>query len=53
MTHCGWNSVLEALSNGVLQLGWPMATEQFFNVNYWSGVGSGHAWRWHGGGVAR
>ncbi|KAM4097031.1 hypothetical protein ACJW30_08G150400 [Castanea mollissima] len=32
LSHCGWNSVLEALSQGVLIIGWPMAAEQFFNV---------------------
>ncbi|KAK1421601.1 hypothetical protein QVD17_24070 [Tagetes erecta] len=32
MTHCGWNSVLEALSCGVVMLGWPMAAEQFYNA---------------------
>lgn len=32
ISHCGWNSVLEAISHGVPIIGWPMAAEQFFNV---------------------
>lgn len=32
LSHCGWNSVLEALSHGKPIIGWPMAAEQFFNV---------------------
>ncbi|KAJ7009592.1 UDP-glycosyltransferase 92A1 [Populus alba] len=32
LSHCGWNSVLEALSYGVPIIGWPMAAEQFYNV---------------------
>ena len=32
LSHCGWNSVLEAFSQGVLIIGWPMAAEQFYNV---------------------
>ncbi|GFZ18204.1 UDP-Glycosyltransferase superfamily protein [Actinidia rufa] len=32
LSHCGWNSVLEALSNGVPMLAWPMMAEQHFNA---------------------
>ncbi|XP_038724467.1 UDP-glycosyltransferase 92A1 [Tripterygium wilfordii] len=34
LTHCGWNSVLEALTYGVPMIGWAMAAEQFFNVKF-------------------
>ncbi|MCL7034981.1 hypothetical protein MKW94_013115 [Papaver nudicaule] len=32
MTHCGWNSIVEGLTSGVVMLAWPMMAEQFFNV---------------------
>ncbi|KAJ6826856.1 uncharacterized protein M6B38_369460 [Iris pallida] len=31
LSHCGWNSVLESLSRGVCIIGWPLASEQFYN----------------------
>ncbi|KAK9075360.1 hypothetical protein SSX86_003683 [Deinandra increscens subsp. villosa] len=31
VTHCGWNSVLEAVSFGVPMVGWPLYAEQRFN----------------------
>lgn len=31
VTHCGWNSVLEAVCAGVPMVGWPLYAEQRFN----------------------
>nr|WIW42823.1 UDP-glycosyltransferase [Nicotiana tabacum] len=32
LSHCGWNSVMKALTNGVPILGWPMGVKQSFNA---------------------
>lgn len=31
VTHCGWNSVLEAICSGVLMIVWPLYAEQRWN----------------------
>ncbi|EEF32704.1 UDP-glycosyltransferase 92A1 [Ricinus communis] len=31
LSHCGWNSVIESLSQGVPIIGWPLAAEQAYN----------------------
>ncbi|XP_022873726.1 UDP-glycosyltransferase 92A1-like [Olea europaea var. sylvestris] len=31
ISHCGWNSIMESLSQGVPIIGWPLAAEQGYN----------------------
>ncbi|KAJ0042062.1 hypothetical protein Pint_19021 [Pistacia integerrima] len=34
ISHCGWNSTIEAIGNGVLYLCWPYFADQMHNENY-------------------
>ncbi|KAJ9555829.1 hypothetical protein OSB04_010443 [Centaurea solstitialis] len=40
LTHCGWNSILESIANGVPMIAWPLYAEQRMNaVNLTDGLG--------------
>ena len=34
MTHCGWNSTLEAIAVGKPMVTWPISAEQFYNEKF-------------------
>ncbi|KAJ9147536.1 hypothetical protein P3X46_029686 [Hevea brasiliensis] len=34
VSHCGWNSTMEGVSNGILFLCWPYFADQFLNQSY-------------------
>ncbi|KAF7074618.1 hypothetical protein CFC21_079463 [Triticum aestivum] len=49
LTHCGWNSVLEAASAGLPVLTWPLVFEQFINERLVTEVATFGARLWDGG----
>ncbi|PON67175.1 UDP-glucuronosyl/UDP-glucosyltransferase [Trema orientale] len=34
VTHCGWNSILEAVTAGLPMITWPLFAEQFYNEKF-------------------
>ncbi|RLM84305.1 anthocyanidin 3-O-glucosyltransferase 2-like [Panicum miliaceum] len=48
VTHCGWNSVLEAVAAGVPMLCWPLYSEQMLNKVLMTDLDMGVAWEMEG-----
>ncbi|XP_042483482.1 UDP-glycosyltransferase 708G1-like [Macadamia integrifolia] len=54
VSHCGWNSVMEAAWHGVRLLAWPQGGDQRINAEVVERSGLGvwvRRWQWGGGGV--
>lgn len=54
LSHCGWNSVNEAIWHGVPVLSWPQHGDQKINANLVERIGLGmwvKSWGWGGDGV--
>ncbi|EXB48393.1 UDP-glycosyltransferase 92A1 [Morus notabilis] len=34
LSHCGWSSIIEALTHSVPIIGWPLGGDQFFNAKF-------------------
>ncbi|KAJ4812222.1 Glycosyltransferase [Rhynchospora pubera] len=41
LSHCGWNSILESLTQGVPIIAWPLSADQFYNSKMLEDMGLG------------